>query len=134
MSRFSEKAQQVLENRHKLSRTVAEPIAEEARSEAYRLYSAALDPEGNAQLTEEMNRFNELDAFTILSAVQTGNLAFFEAAMSARTKIPVDNVRRLIRLGRRSGTLGLCKKANIPGLLHEDFHGSRRSRFAASGR
>ena len=50
----SEKAQKVLEKRHGLPQKVAKPIADEARSEAYRLYSATLDPEGNAQLTEEM--------------------------------------------------------------------------------
>lgn len=69
----------------------------------------------------ELHQRGQLCPVMILRALQRGHLAFFEAAMSVRANLPLDNVQRLTRGGGVIGMAKLSQKAKIPAYLREDY-------------
>jgi uncharacterized protein (DUF2336 family) len=68
-------------------------------------------------MVAQMHRNGRLTPSLILRALCTGDVAFFEAAMAAKSDIPVDNAQTLIHESSRRGLEALYRKAAMPPAL-----------------
>ncbi len=70
------------------------------------------------QMVVQMHRNGRLTPSLILRALCTGDIGFFEAAMAARSDIPVENAQILIHEASRKGLEALYRKAEMPDALY----------------
>ena len=98
-----------------------EPAVAEASAAAL-LLSIARAPEATLlRFVQQMKQRDELGPELILRALDAGYLSFFEAAMSARSALALENVRRLIREGGPSAMAQLSHAAETPYFLRERY-------------
>jgi len=103
---------------HDLPAATAADIVLKSREHAIiRLSVGASDVELR-QMIAQMLRNGRLTPSLILRALCTGDIAFFEAAMAAKSGIPVDNAQILIHESSRRGLEALYRKAKMPGALY----------------
>jgi uncharacterized protein (DUF2336 family) len=103
---------------HDLAPTTAANIVLASREhEIIRLSLGASDVELR-HMVAQMQRNGRLTPSLILRALCTGDIAFFEAAMAARSDIPVDNAQILIHEASRRGLHALYRKAAMPEALY----------------
>jgi uncharacterized protein (DUF2336 family) len=76
--------------------------------------SQASDEAELLTLTAQMHRQGRLTAFLVWRALSLGDMAFFEAAMSTLTGVPIKNARILIHDGGPSGLESLYGKSGLP--------------------
>jgi uncharacterized protein (DUF2336 family) len=69
------------------------------------------------KLVAHLSRSGRLSPSLVVRALCTGDLAFFEAAMSQLTGVPVVNARLLIHDAGRLGLKSLYERANLPTAL-----------------
>jgi len=83
-----------------------------------------LDQALAAQLLERaegaVHRLAEIVAL-LLRAVCAGNIAFFEAALAALSRIPEQRIAHLVRAGRAGALRAIYTKAGLPGLAFDAF-------------
>ncbi|HEY4174439.1 MAG TPA: DUF2336 domain-containing protein [Rhodopila sp.] len=97
--------------------TVAEIVLTSREHAIIRLSLGASD-EDLRQMVTQMQRNGRLTPSLILRALCTGDIAFFEAAMAAKSEVPLDNVQILIHEPSRRGLAALYRKAKMPENLY----------------
>lgn len=70
------------------------------------------------QMVKQTHRNGRLTPSLILRALCTGDIAFFEAAMAAKSDVPLDNAQILIHEPSRQGLAALYRKAAMPEALY----------------
>jgi uncharacterized protein (DUF2336 family) len=106
-----------LVNKHALAPTTAANIVLASREHAIiRLSMGASDTELR-HMVAQMHRNGRLTPSLILRALCTGDIAFFEAAMAARSNVALDNAQILIHEPSRRGLAALYRKAAMPEAL-----------------
>jgi uncharacterized protein (DUF2336 family) len=97
--------------------TVAEIVLTSREHAIIRLSLGASD-EDLRQMVTQMQRNGRLTPSLILRALCTGDIAFFEAAMAAKSDVPLDNAQILIHEPSRRGLAALYRKARMPENLY----------------
>jgi uncharacterized protein (DUF2336 family) len=96
--------------------TAADIVLKSREQEIIRLSLGASDADLR-HMVAQMHRHGRLTPSLILRALCTGDVAFFEAAMAAKSEIPVDNAQTLIHEPSRRGLEALYRKAAMPAAL-----------------
>lgn len=97
--------------------TVAD-IVLSAREHAIIHLSLGASDEDLRQMVTQMHRNGRLTPSLVLRALCTGDIAFFEAAMAAKSDVPLDNAQILIHERSRRGLAALYRKAAMPEALY----------------
>lgn len=97
--------------------TAADIVLRSREREIIRLSLGASDTDLR-QMIGQMHRNGRLTPSLIMRALCTGDIAFFEAAMAARSNIPVDNAQILIHEASRKGLQALYRRAEMPEALY----------------
>jgi uncharacterized protein (DUF2336 family) len=97
--------------------TAADIVLRSREREIIRLSQGASDTDLR-QMIGQMHRNGRLTPSLIMRALCTGDIAFFEAAMAARSDIPVDNAQILIHEASRKGLQALYRRAEMPEALY----------------
>ena len=102
---------------HDLAPETAANIVLRSREHAIiRLSLGASDDELRLMIAQ-MHRNGRLTPSLILRALCTGDIAFFEAAMAAKSEVPLENAQILIHDPSRRGLAALYRKAAMPETL-----------------
>lgn len=102
---------------HDLAPATAADIVMRSREQAIvRLSLGASDSELRVMVAQ-MQRNGRLTPSLILRALCSGDIAFFEAAMAAKSDVPLDNAQILIHEPSRRGLAALYRKAAMPETL-----------------
>lgn len=72
-------------------------------------------------LVEHLRATEQLTTALLLRAVCAGNVAFFEAALAALSRIPEQRIAHLVRAGRAAALRAVYTKAGLPGVAFEAF-------------
>jgi len=102
---------------HALAPATAADIVMTSREHAIIRLSVGASDEDLAHLIAQMERNGRLTPSLILRALCTGDIAFFEAAMAAKSDVPLDNAQILIHEPSRRGLAALYRKAAMPEAL-----------------
>jgi uncharacterized protein (DUF2336 family) len=97
--------------------TAADIVLKSREREIIRLSLGASDTDLR-HMIGQMHRNGRLTPSLIMRALCTGDIAFFEAAMAARSNIPVDNAQILIHEASRNGLQALYRRAEMPEALY----------------
>ena len=97
--------------------TVADIVLKAREHEILRLSLGACDGDLR-EMVAHMHCFGRLTPSLITRAVCTGDIAFFEAAMAARSNISVVNAQLLIHEASGKGLEALYRKAEMPAALY----------------
>jgi uncharacterized protein (DUF2336 family) len=103
---------------HDLAPATAADIVLKSREHAIIRLSVGASDVDLRQMVTQMQRNGRLTPSLILRAVCTGDIAFFEAALAARTNIPIENAQILIHDPSRKGLQALYRKAAMPESLY----------------
>jgi uncharacterized protein (DUF2336 family) len=102
---------------HDLAPATAANIVMTSREHAIiRLSMGASDDELRLMVAQ-MHRNGRLTPSLVLRALCTGDIAFFEAAMAAKSDVPLDNAQILIHEPSRKGLAAIYRKAAMPDAL-----------------
>ena len=99
---------------HDLAPATAADIVLTSREHAIIRLSLGASDDDLRQMVSQMQRNDRLTPSLILRALCTGDIAFFEAAMAARSDIPLENAQILIHEPSRRGLAALYRKAAMP--------------------
>jgi uncharacterized protein (DUF2336 family) len=102
---------------HALAPGTAADIVMTSREHAVIRLSVGASDEELGHLIAQMERNGRLTPSLILRALCTGDIAFFEAAMAAKSDVPLDNAQILIHEPSRRGLAALYRKAALPDAL-----------------
>ncbi len=102
---------------HDLEPATAADIVLTAREHAIVHLSLGASDEDLRQMVTQMQRNGRLTPSLILRALCTGDIAFFEAGMAAKSDVPLDNAQILIHEPSRRGLTALYRKAEMPDSL-----------------
>lgn len=72
-------------------------------------------------LVEHLRATEQLTTALLLRAVCAGNVAFFEAALAALSRLPEHRIAHLVRAGRASALRAVYVKAGLPSVAFEAF-------------
>lgn len=103
---------------HDLPPATVADIVLTSREHAIIHLSLGASDEDLRQIVTQMQRNGRLTPSLILRALCTGDIAFFEAAMAAKSDVPLDNVQILIHEPSRRGLAALYRKAKMPETLY----------------
>ena len=104
---------------HDLAPETAADIALSSREHAILHLSLGASDDDLRQMVAQMQRNGRLTPSLILRALCTGDIAFFEAAMAAKSDVPLANAQILIHEPSRKGLKALFQKAALPPALYE---------------
>jgi uncharacterized protein (DUF2336 family) len=102
---------------HDLAPATAANIVMTSREHAIIRLSLGASDDDLRHMIAQMHRNGRLTPSLILRALCTGDIAFFEAAMAAKSDVPLDNAQILIHEASRRGLAALYKKAAMPQAL-----------------
>jgi uncharacterized protein (DUF2336 family) len=102
---------------HDLAPATAANIVLTSREHAILRLSVGASDDELRHMIAQMHRNGRLTPSLILRAICTGDIAFFEAAMAARSEVPLDNAQILIHERSRKGLVALYRKAEMPEAL-----------------
>ena len=103
---------------HALAPATAADIVLKSREHAVIRLSLGASDADLRQMVGQMHRNGRLTPSLILRALCTGDIGFFEAAMAARSNIPLDNAQILIHEASRKGLEALYRKADMPAAFY----------------
>jgi uncharacterized protein (DUF2336 family) len=103
---------------HDLAPSTVAQIVLTSREHAIIHLSLGASDEDLRQMVTQMQRNGRLTPSLILRALCTGDIAFFEAAMAAKSDVPLDNAQILIHEPSRRGLAALYRKAKMPENLY----------------
>ncbi|WP_158922387.1 DUF2336 domain-containing protein [Acidisphaera sp. S103] len=103
---------------HELAPATVADIVLTSREHAIIHLSLGASDEDLRQMVTQMQRNGRLTPSLILRALCTGDIAFFEAAMAAKSEVPLDNAQILIHEPSRRGLAALYRKARMPEALY----------------
>lgn len=106
---------------HDLPASVVSDIVLASREHAIIRLSFGASDEDLRQMVTQMHRNGRLTPSLLLRALCSGDIAFFEAAMAAKSDVSVDNAQILIHEPSRRGLAALYRKADMPPTLYEAF-------------
>lgn len=106
---------------HDLAPGTAADIVLSSREQAIMHLSVGASDDNLRQMVTQMQRNGRLTPSLILRALCTGDIAFFEAAMAAKSDVPLDNAQILIHEPSRRGLGALYRKAAMPEALFGAF-------------
>ncbi len=106
---------------HDLAPATAANIVLTSREHAIIHLSMGASDEELRHMVTQMQRNGRLTPSLILRALCTGDIAFFEAAMAAKSDVPLDNAQILIHEASRRGRAALYRKAAMPDALFSAF-------------
>jgi uncharacterized protein (DUF2336 family) len=104
---------------HDLAPETAADIVLTSRGHAIIHLSMGASDEDLHQMVTQMHSNGRLTPSLIMRALCTGDIAFFEAAMAARSDVPLANAQILIHEPGRLGLEALYKKAAMPAALYD---------------
>lgn len=114
----SEKLRQHLVSHHELPAKVASELILQSRERAtVSLFSGENDEAALERLVVQLARTGRLTPSLLLRTLCTGDVAFFEMAMSHLANVPMTNARLLIHDAGRLGLKSLYDKARLPPAL-----------------
>jgi uncharacterized protein (DUF2336 family) len=99
---------------HDLAPGTAADIVLTSREQAIIHLSWGASDDDLRQMVTQMHRNGRLTPSLIRRALCTGDIAFFEAAMAAKSDVPLDNAQILIHEPSRRGLAALYRKAGMP--------------------
>lgn len=99
---------------HALAPSTAADIVLSAREHAIIHLSWGASDDDLGRLVTQMQRNGRLTPSLILRALCTGDIAFFEAAMAAKSDLPLENAQVLIHEPSRRGLEAVYRKAAMP--------------------
>jgi uncharacterized protein (DUF2336 family) len=102
---------------HDLAPATAANIVMTSREHAIIRLSLGASDDDLRHMIAQMHRNGRLTPSLILRALCTGDIALFEAAMAAKSDVPLDNAQILIHEASRRGLAALYKKAAMPQAL-----------------
>lgn len=102
---------------HDLAPATVAAIVLTSREHAIIHLSLGASDEQLRQMVTQMHRNGRLTPSLMLRALCTGDIAFFEAAMAAKSDVPLDNAQILIHEPSRRGLAALYQKAEMPDAL-----------------
>jgi uncharacterized protein (DUF2336 family) len=102
---------------HALAPATAANIVMTSREHAIIRLSLGASDEELRHMVAQMHRNGRLTPSLVLRALCTGDIAFFEAAMAAKSDVPLDNAQILIHEPSRRGLKALYRKAAMPEAL-----------------
>jgi uncharacterized protein (DUF2336 family) len=103
---------------HDLAPATVADIVLTSREQAIIHLSVGASDEDLRQMVTQMQRNGRLTPSLILRALCSGDIAFFEAAMAAKSDVPLDNAQILIHEPSRRGLAALYQKAAMPEALY----------------
>jgi uncharacterized protein (DUF2336 family) len=110
----SRELQDYLVRHHALSPTVAADLVLTSREHAMIRLSAGASDEALGEMVTQMEHNGRLTPTLLLRALCTGDVAFFEVAMSVKGNIPLENAQALIHDRGRHGLNALYRKSGLP--------------------
>lgn len=114
----SEKLRQHLVSHHELPAKVASDLILQSRERAtVALFTGESDEGALERLVAQLARTGRLTPSLLLRSLCTGDIAFFETAMSLLANVPMTNTRLLIHDAGRLGLKSLYDKAKLPAAL-----------------
>jgi len=99
---------------HDLAPETAANIVMTSREHAIIRLSLGASDDDLRHMVAQMHRNGRLTPLLILRALCTGDIGFFEAAMAARSNVPLDNAQILIHEPSRRGLRALYRKSEMP--------------------
>jgi uncharacterized protein (DUF2336 family) len=102
---------------HELAPATAADIVLTSREHAIIHLSLGASDDDLRQMVTQMHRNGRLTPTLILRALCSGDIGFFEAAMAARSGVPIENAQILIHEPSRRGLAALFEKAAMPEIL-----------------
>jgi uncharacterized protein (DUF2336 family) len=111
--------QQHLVRVHALSPGIASDIVLRSRESAIIRLSMGASEDELVRMVSQMQRSGRLTPSLLLRALCTGDIAFFEAAMSVKGDVPLSNAQILIHERGRRGLAALYRKSKMPAGLFE---------------
>jgi uncharacterized protein (DUF2336 family) len=103
---------------HDLAPSTVAEIVLTSREHAIIHLSLGASDEDLRQMVTQMQRNGRLTPSLVMRALCTGDIAFFEAAMAAKSEVPLDNAQILIHEPSRRGLAALYRKAKMPEALY----------------
>lgn len=103
---------------HALAPATAANIVLSAREHAIIRLSCGASDDDLERLVTQMQRNGRLTPSLLLRALCTGDIAFFEAAMAAKSDVTLENAQLLIHEPSRRGLQALYRKAAMPNALY----------------
>lgn len=114
----SEKLRQHLVSHHELPAKVASDLILQSRERAtVALFSGENDESALERLVAQLARTGRLTPSLLVRSLCTGDIAFFEHAISQMANVPMTNARLLIHDAGRLGLKSLYDKAKLPSAL-----------------
>jgi len=114
----SEKLRQHLVSYHELPAQVASDLILQSRERAtVALFSGESDEGALERLVAQLAQTGRLTPSLLVRSLCTGDIAFFETAMSLMANVPMTNARLLIHDAGRLGLKSLYDKAKLPSAL-----------------
>ncbi|WP_042695252.1 DUF2336 domain-containing protein [Azospirillum sp. B506] len=114
----SERLRQHLVAHHELPSKVASELILQSRERAtVALFSGENDEGALDRLVTQLARTGRLTPSLLVRSLCTGDIAFFEMAMSRMANVPLTNARLLIHDAGRLGLKSLYDKAKLPSAL-----------------
>ncbi|AWK88822.1 DUF2336 domain-containing protein [Azospirillum thermophilum] len=114
----SEKLRQHLVSNHELPAKVAADLILQSRERAtVSLLTGENDERALERLVAQLSRTGRLTPSLLVRSLCTGDIAFFEMAMSHLANVPLTNARLLIHDAGRLGLKSLYDKAKLPPAL-----------------
>jgi uncharacterized protein (DUF2336 family) len=114
----SQALQAHLVERHELAPATVADIVLTSREHAIIHLSLGASDEDLRQMVTQMQRNGRLTPSLVLRALCTGDIGFFEAAMAAKSDLPLENAQILIHEASRRGLAALYRKARMPASLY----------------
>lgn len=99
----------------------ARTFTREACDRATVAIAAESQTEDLPALVEHLRATEQLTTALLLRAVCAGNVAFFEAALAALSRLPEQRIAHLVRAGRPSALRAIYTKAGLPSVAFEAF-------------
>jgi uncharacterized protein (DUF2336 family) len=103
---------------HELAPGTVADIVLGSREHAIIHLSVGASDDDLRQMVTQMQRNGRLTPSLILRALCTGDIGFFEAAMAAKSDVPLENAQILIHERSRRGLWALYRKAAMPEALY----------------
>ncbi len=115
VTKVSESLQAYLVANHELPAGVAQELVLKSRERAtVSLLTGESDEAAVERLVEQLARGGRLTPSLLIRSLCTGDMTFFEVAMSYLAKVPLLNARVLIHDGGKLGMKSLYEKAGLP--------------------
>lgn len=114
----SDNLRSYLVTHHELSEEMASDVILRSRERAtVTLLDGRNDQEALDRLVAQLSRSGRLTPSLLLRALCTGDVAFFETALSHMARVPLTNARLLIHDSGRLGLKSIYEKAKMPAAL-----------------